>query len=99
MTWEFIERKDAFDYIGLNNKSVNEIELFLHGRVRISAALFSNKKLYLSRQSLIMLASLNEYDQKQVIKEMYFLSSNPSAPSVVRHKRNPLLRIFRTRYP
>ncbi|ANZ11931.1 alpha/beta hydrolase [Vibrio parahaemolyticus] len=99
MTWEFIERKEAFDYIGLNNKSVNEIEQFLHGRVRISAALFSNKKLYLSRQSLIMLASLNEYDQKQVIKEMYFLSSNPSAPSVVRHKRNPLLRIFRTRYP
>ncbi|TOE88875.1 hypothetical protein CGJ33_24175, partial [Vibrio parahaemolyticus] len=27
------------------------------------------------------------------------LSSNPSTPSVVRHKRNPLLRIFRTRYP
>ncbi|WP_225878865.1 hypothetical protein [Vibrio parahaemolyticus] len=99
MTWEFIERKEAFDYIGLNNKSVNEIEQFLHRRVRISAALFSNKKLYLSRQSLIMLASLNEYDQKQVIKEMYFLSSNPSAPSVVRHKRNPLPRIFRTRYP
>lgn len=36
MTWEFIERKEAFDYIGLNNKSVNEIEQFLHGRVRIS---------------------------------------------------------------
>ncbi|EOJ8645094.1 hypothetical protein ACM45H_003359 [Vibrio parahaemolyticus] len=65
MTWEFIERKEAFDYIGLNNKSVNEIEQFLHGRVRISAALFSNKKLYLSRQSLIMLASLNEYDHAQ----------------------------------
>ncbi len=47
MTWEFIERKEAFDYIGLNNKSINEIEQFLHGRVRISAALFSNKKLYL----------------------------------------------------
>ncbi len=43
MTWEFIERKEAFDYIGLNNKSVNEIEQFLHRRVRISAALFSNK--------------------------------------------------------
>ncbi len=46
MTWEFIERKEAFDYIGLNNKSVNEVEQFLHGRVRLSAALFSNKKNY-----------------------------------------------------
>ena len=43
MTWEFIERKEAFDYIGLSNKSVNEIEQFLHGRVRLSATLFNNK--------------------------------------------------------
>lgn len=99
MTWEFIERKDGFDYITVNNKSANELEKFLSKRISFPVSLFNTKKINISRQALVMLSSLNEYDQKQVIKEIYFVSANPNAKSVVRHKRNPLLRIFRTTYP
>ncbi|MGR5209047.1 hypothetical protein ACPV4A_00755 [Vibrio rotiferianus] len=99
MTWEFIERKDGFDYITVNNKSANELEKFLSKRISFPVSLFNTKKINISRQALVMLSSLNEYDQKQVVKEIYFVSANPNAKSVVRHKRNPLLRIFRTTYP
>ncbi|MGD1393493.1 hypothetical protein ACP6IB_11200 [Vibrio harveyi] len=99
MTWEFIGRKDAFDYITVNNRSAVELDQFLSRKITIPTSLFSAKKINISRQALLMLASLNEYDQKQVVKEMYFVSANPSAKSVVRHKRNPLVRIFRSTYP
>ncbi|EKO3861529.1 hypothetical protein WMQ67_08680 [Vibrio harveyi] len=99
MTWEFIGRKDAFDYITVNNRSAVELDQFLSRKITIPTSLFSAKKINISRQALLMLASLNEYDQKQVVKEMYFVSANPSAKSVVRHKRNPLIRIFRSTYP
>ncbi|WP_258402920.1 hypothetical protein, partial [Vibrio vulnificus] len=97
MTWKFSGREEAFDYIEINNRSDKEIEEFL-GKLEC-ASLFSNKKICVSRQALLMLASLNEYDQKQVVREMYFVAANPSAKSVVRHKRNPLWRVFRTTYP
>ncbi|MGY0617040.1 hypothetical protein [Vibrio sp. FJH11] len=99
MTWEFSGRNEAFEYIEFNKKSISEIEEFLGKRIKLDLSLFSHKKLNLSRQALLMLASMNEYDQKQVVKEMYFVAANPNAKSVVRHKLNPLLRIFRTRYP
>lgn len=99
MTWELIGRKDAFDYITVNNRSAVELDQFLSRKITIPTSLFSAKKINISRQALLMLASLNEYDQKQVVKEMYFVSANPSAKSVVRHKRNPLVRIFRSTYP
>jgi hypothetical protein len=99
MTWEFSGRNEAFEYIEFNKKSISEIETFLGKRIKLDLSLFSHKKLNLSRQALLMLVSMNEYDQKQVVKEMYFVTANPNEKSVVRHKRNPLLRIFRTRYP
>ncbi len=99
MTWEFWGRTDAFEHIQFNNKSSKEMALFLGDRIKLDLSLFSQRKLTLSRQALLMLVSLNEYDQKQVIREMHFVTANPNAQSVVRHKRNPLLRIFRTTYP
>ncbi|MGF1726533.1 hypothetical protein [Photobacterium nomapromontoriensis] len=97
MTWKFAGRTDAFDSFSVNNRSVKGLETFLSGL--ISPSLFSSKKINISRQALIMLASMNEYDQKQVVKEMYYVSANPSSQSVVRHKKNPLIRIYRTKYP
>ncbi len=99
MTWEFSGRNEAFEHIQFNNKSIKEMGLFLGDKIKLDLSLFSQRKLTLSRQALLMLVSLNEYDQKQVIREMYFVTANPNAKSVVRHKRNPLLRIFRTTYP
>ncbi|GHA55245.1 hypothetical protein ACFFLZ_12635 [Photobacterium aphoticum] len=97
MTWKFAGRADAFDGFAVNNKTVKGLDSFLPGY--ISPSLFSSKKINMSRQALAMLASMNEYDQMQVIKEMYYVSANPHSRSVVRHKRFPLIRIYRSRYP
>ena len=45
MTWEFIERKDGFDYITVNNKSANELEKFLSKRISFPVSLFNTKKI------------------------------------------------------
>ncbi|WP_207220888.1 hypothetical protein [Vibrio vulnificus] len=97
MTWKFAGREEAFDYIEVNNRSGVQLDQVV-GKM-LCASLFSEKKICISRQALLMLASLNEYDQRQVVREMYFVTANPSAKSIVRHKRNPLWRVFRTTYP
>ncbi|UQN43687.1 hypothetical protein [Agarivorans sp. B2Z047] len=46
-----------------------------------------------------MLASLNCYDQQQVMKEIYHITKNPKSASSVKHSRIPFTFLYRSRYP
>ena len=48
---------------------------------------------------LLMLASLNDYDQQQVMKEIEYVTRYPSTTYSTKHSLNPFRRIYRTRYP
>ena len=46
-----------------------------------------------------MLASLNDYDQQHVMKEIEYVTRYPSTTYSTKHSLNPFRRIYRTRYP
>ncbi len=46
MTWEFIGRKDAFDYITVNNRSAVELDQFLSRKITIPTSLLAQKDKY-----------------------------------------------------
>lgn len=46
-----------------------------------------------------MLASLNDYDQQQVMKEIDYVTRYPSSTYSTKLCLNPFRRIYRTRYP
>ncbi|WP_119968185.1 hypothetical protein [Shewanella japonica] len=60
---------------------------------------FNTQKVEFSYQALVMLKSLNDYDQKQVIKEIQFVSLHPSAASSIKQSRNPFRHMRRTDIP
>ncbi|UCX03318.1 hypothetical protein [Shewanella glacialimarina] len=60
---------------------------------------FNCKKVEFTYQALVMLQSLNDYDQKQVIKEIEFISIHPTAASSIKQSRNPFRHMRRTNIP
>ena len=46
-----------------------------------------------------MLASLNDYDVQQVMKEIDYVTHNPNTTYSTKHSLNPLRRLYRWRYP
>lgn len=65
----------------------------------INAVNIKNQNIQISHQALLMLSSLNFYDQQQVLKEIHFVVNNPN--SACKNKPNASLfkRFYRTRYP
>lgn len=57
------------------------------------------EKVVLTGQAATMLASLNEFDRSKVQDEILYLTYNPLPLDVCKHWNNPLLRIFKSRYP
>lgn len=91
MSWVHTGKTTAFDYSGLDH------QLALDHGIKLPAQY--NRKMQLTRQALLMLASLNDYDQAQVLKEIDYVTRYPSSSHSLRHSRNPFRRIYRTRYP
>ncbi|WP_350978994.1 hypothetical protein [Shewanella sp. AC34-MNA-CIBAN-0136] len=60
---------------------------------------FNYQKVEFSYQAFVMLQSLNDYDQQQVIKEIQFISLHPTAASSVKQSRNPFRHMRRTDIP
>lgn len=92
MSWIHTGKAQAFNYTGLDKDMAQE-----HG-IRLPAQYFVNK-WQLTHQALLMLASLNDYDQQQVMKEIEYVTRYPSTTYSTKHSLNPFRRIYRTRYP
>lgn len=58
-----------------------------------------SERVVLTGQAATMLASLNEFDRRKVQDEILYLTYNPLPLDVCKHWNNPLLRIFKSRYP
>ncbi len=46
-----------------------------------------------------MLSQLNDYDLKMVCADIIQICANPNATNSIKHSRNPLRRLWRTKYP
>lgn len=92
MSWIHTGKTQAFNYTGLDKNMAQE-----HG-IRLPAQYLVNK-WQLTHQALLMLASLNDYDQQQVMKEIEYVTRYPSTTYSTKHSLNPFRRIYRTRYP
>ncbi|MCM2209747.1 hypothetical protein MYF61_29485, partial [Klebsiella quasipneumoniae] len=52
-----------------------------------------------SRYAIAMLSQLNDYDLKMVCADIIQICANPNAQNSIKHSRNPLRRLWRTKYP
>ncbi|WP_445767035.1 hypothetical protein [Rheinheimera sp.] len=92
MSWIHTGKTQAFNYTGLDKNMAQE-----HG-IRLPAQYLVNK-WQLTHQALLMLASLNDYDQQQLMKEIDYVTRNPHTTFSTKHSLNPLRRLYRWRYP
>ena len=60
---------------------------------------FPFHKVKFTCQALAMLAQLNDYDQHMVVKDIEQICAHPNAKNSLKHSRNPLRRLWRTKYP
>lgn len=92
MSWIHTGKTQAFNYTGLDKNLAQE-----HG-IRLPSH-YLNNRWQITHQALLMLASLNDYDQQQVMKEIDYITRYPSTTYSTKHSLNPFRRIYRTRYP
>jgi hypothetical protein len=93
MTWKYEGKTSAFAHLKFDHRSNCALDYGLDPK------LFLRGPVCLNHQALVMLGSLNSYDQEQVMKEIYYLIANPTHPSSLRHSRIPFTYLWRTRYP
>lgn len=60
---------------------------------------FPFHKVKFTCQALAMLAQLNDYDQHMVVRDIGQICAHPNAKNSLKHSRNPLRRLWRTKYP
>lgn len=60
---------------------------------------FPFHKVKFTCQALAMLAQLNDYDQHMVVRDIEQICAHPNSNHSVKHSRNPLRRLWRTKYP
>lgn len=60
---------------------------------------FPFSKVKFTCQALAMLSQLNDYDIKMVCADIMQICANPNAQNSIKHSRNPLRRLWRTKYP
>jgi hypothetical protein len=60
---------------------------------------FPFSKVKFTCQALAMLSQLNDYDIKMVCADIKQICANPNAQNSIKHSRNPLRRLWRTKYP
>ncbi|MCI2282169.1 hypothetical protein L3081_00600 [Colwellia sp. MSW7] len=60
---------------------------------------FPFHKVKFTCQALAILAQLNDYDQDMVVNDIEQICAHPNAKNSLKHSRNPLRRLWRTKYP
>lgn len=92
MSWIHTGKTHAFNYTGLDKNLAQEYSIRLPSH-------YQHNKWQLTHQALLMLASLNDYDVQQVMKEIDYVTHNPHTTYSTKHSLNPLRRLYRWRYP
>jgi len=93
MSWEKLSGEITADsIIPLDPKKCREYDVTLPSSFPFGQVKFTC-------QALAMLSRLNSYDMDMVVKDILKIYSNPNAPSVCKHSRNPLRRLWRNKYP
>ncbi len=91
MTWMHAGKVQGFNYMPLTHELARE-----HG---INITFVKNQNIQITHQALIMLASLNFYDQQQVLNEIHYVVEHPKTASKPNPNPSLLKRLYRTRYP
>lgn len=91
MTWMHAGKMQGFNYSPLTHDLAEE-----HG---INTAYIQNQNIQITHQALLMLASLNFYDQQQVLKEIHYVVQHPNTACKPNSNPSLLKRLYRTRYP
>lgn len=60
---------------------------------------FPFHKVKFTCQALAMLSQLNDYDQQMVARDIEHICAHPNSNHSIKHSRNPLRRLWRTKYP
>ncbi|MDP5138470.1 hypothetical protein ORJ04_21205 [Rheinheimera baltica] len=92
MSWRHAGKVQAYNHYGLDQQVAREYNIRLPSQFMVN-------RWQLTHQALIMLASLNDYDQQQVMKEIDYVTRYPSTTYSTKHSLNPFRRLYRSRYP
>ncbi len=93
MSWTKLNKSiDANSLMALDAQSCRDYGVKL-------AQNFPFNKVKFTCQALAMLAQLNDYDQQMVVKDIEQICAHPNAKNSLKHSRNPLRRLWRTKYP
>lgn len=93
MSWSKLNKTiDAHSVIPLDALSCRDFGVNLPANFPFNKAKFTC-------QALAMLSQLNDYDLKMVCADIIQICANPNATNSIKHSRNPLRRLWRTKYP
>ncbi|HHX8509461.1 MULTISPECIES: hypothetical protein [Vibrio] len=93
MTWEILNQKptesNARDVVVLNRFSN-----FL-GQFDIDPRILDKRDVKITRQAILVIQAMTDFDRKNVIKDIYKIIDNPKRASLTKHSRNPFWRLAR----
>ena len=91
MTWKHIGTKSAFKHVVLDYEQAKNL--------KIEGFKLGDPDILITHQALSMLRVQCGYDQRMVLKEIKLIMRNPNNPSSLKHSRNFLKRLYRTKTP
>jgi len=93
MSWTKLNKQiDAHSLMALDAHSTMDYGVKLRKN-------FPFHKVKFTCQALAMLSQLNDYDQHMVEKDIEQICAHPNSKHSLKHSRNPLRRLWRTKYP
>ncbi len=97
MTWKMLDKapteSNARDVFVLNRTS-DYISL-----LGINPKFLSDKNIHITRQAILVIKSMTDFDRKNVIDDIYKIINNPNKSSLIKHRVNPFWRIARNMNP
>ena len=91
MSWKHAGKHQAFNYDAFTEETA------ISHQISCELITLKTSRIYITEQALAMLASLNDFDQRQVVKEMDYVCKNPNSCSSVKHSNMPFKRLWRSK--
>lgn len=97
MTWEMPNQKPT-ESNARNVVVFNRFSNFL-GQFDIDPRILDKREVKITRQAILVIQAMTDFDRKNVIKDIYKIIDNPKRASLTKHRRNPFWRLARNIYP
>ncbi|MCE9686480.1 hypothetical protein LZP73_09675 [Shewanella sp. AS16] len=91
MAWKHSGKTTAFDYTGLDAETAQA-----YG-IACDPISLKSARIFITQQALAMLANLNHFDQRKVVKEIAHVCNNPGSCSSIKHSKLPFKRLWRSK--